>query len=188
MIRNPTPKNDGPRSPVRRKLLHTAALLLASATTIARGVFSAELAVPGLEGGVEGNGYFEQNLTQLARLLFPHDGLGSAPYEAIAQALIRQASKDEQLAKTLKAGVAQLDKGSLTPWRVRNEVQQLAVISRLEGSDFFRLVRITTIEHLYRNPEVWQLLGYQGSSVEFGGYVDRGFDDIGWLPVGGKLP
>ena len=43
-------------------------------------------------------------------------------------------------------------------------------------------MRSTTIEHLYRNREVWQLVGYEGSSVEYGGYIDRGFDDIDWLP------
>ena len=35
---------------------------------------------------------------------------------------------------------------------------------------------------LYYLPAVWALLGFEGSSVEFGGYVDRGFDDIDWLP------
>jgi hypothetical protein len=29
---------------------------------------------------------------------------------------------------------------------------------------------------------VWPLFGYEGSSLEYGGYLERGFDDIGWLP------
>jgi hypothetical protein len=35
---------------------------------------------------------------------------------------------------------------------------------------------------LYSNPQVWPLFGYQGSSLEYGGYLERGFDDIAWLP------
>jgi hypothetical protein len=29
---------------------------------------------------------------------------------------------------------------------------------------------------------VYRFFGFEGSSVEHGGYIDRGFDDIGWLP------
>jgi hypothetical protein len=43
-------------------------------------------------------------------------------------------------------------------------------------------VRSTAIVALYDDKEVWGLLGYEGSSYEHGGYVDRGFDDLDWLP------
>jgi hypothetical protein len=29
---------------------------------------------------------------------------------------------------------------------------------------------------------VYRFFGFEGSSVEQGGYIHRGFDDIGWLP------
>jgi hypothetical protein len=35
---------------------------------------------------------------------------------------------------------------------------------------------------LYRNKQVWPKLGYEGPSFPFGGYLERGFDDIDWLP------
>ena len=35
---------------------------------------------------------------------------------------------------------------------------------------------------LYNNPLVWRHFGYEGPSAEFGGYIDRGFDDLTWLP------
>ena len=35
---------------------------------------------------------------------------------------------------------------------------------------------------LYSDPEVWELLGYEGPSFDKGGYIDRGFDDLDWLP------
>jgi len=121
-------------------------------------------------------------LGQLARRLFPHDVLSADPYKEIATALINRASTDSMLAEILQDGVARLDEESSTPWLMQTEARQIAAIGRLEGGEFFRLMRTTTIEHLYRNRDVWQLLGYQGPSVEFGGYVNRGFDDIDWLP------
>jgi hypothetical protein len=35
---------------------------------------------------------------------------------------------------------------------------------------------------LYNNPLVWQAFGYEGASFDHGGYLERGFDDLGWLP------
>jgi hypothetical protein len=37
-------------------------------------------------------------------------------------------------------------------------------------------------DRLYALPAVWQAIGYPGSSLEFGGYRNRGYDDIDWLP------
>jgi hypothetical protein len=160
-------------SPARRKLLRVVALMLALVTTRIR----SEIAVDDPER------HLRQTLRQLAFRLFPHDGLPAAPYEEIATALVSRAATDTMLAEMLEAGVAKLDAGSPTPWLERAEAEQLAVIRRLQGGGFFRTMRTTTIEHLYRDKAVWKLVGYEGSSVEYGGYVDRGFDDIDWLPV-----
>ncbi len=178
MFLNSAPDNDSLRSPARRKLLRGIALILTLVTTKIGAVFAREQA----NTGDDREQHLRQTLEQLAFRLFPHDGLPDAPYEEIATALINRASTDTTLAKVLKVGVAELDAGSPTPWLRRGEAQQLAGIKRLADSGFFRLMRSTTIEHLYRNREVWQLVGYEGSSVEYGGYIDRGFDDIDWLP------
>ena len=37
------------------------------------------------------------------------------------------------------------------------------------------------VASLYNNPEVWPKFGYEGSSAEHGGYINRGFSDIDWL-------
>lgn len=182
MWRNSTPDKQGLHSPTRRKLLQAGMLLIALVTTNVRDVFAHKQA----NNGEDAANYLRQHLQQLARRLFPHDQLSSAPYEEIADAVVNRAAADTKLAAILRAGVARLNEGSLTPWLMRDEAQQLAAIKQLEASEFFGLMRTATIEHLYRNGEVWRLLGYQGSSVEFGGYVDRGFDDIDWLPAAGK--
>jgi len=175
MSRNSVP--DG-HNPERRSLLRGAALLLGLVVTGTRGLF----ARAATKTGATTSAHVEETLVQLARHLFPHDALSGAPYKEVAIALISRASSDDELAATLQDGVSQLDAGSLQPWLLRGEAQQVAAIKQLEGGGFFRLMRTSTIEHLYRNSEVWQMLGYQGSSVEFGGYADRGFDDIDWLP------
>jgi hypothetical protein len=35
---------------------------------------------------------------------------------------------------------------------------------------------------LYNNPDVWPKFGYEGASADKGGYINRGFNDIDWLP------
>ena len=52
---------------------------------------------------------------------------------------------------------------------------------RADGAVLRRILN-HTIDVLYRNEEVLTFLGYQGSSIEYGGYLNRGFDDIDWLP------
>jgi hypothetical protein len=165
-------------NPARRKLLRSAALLLVLVSTSLRGLVARAKA----DSGAAIQEQLAETLGQMARRLFPHDVLSAEPYEEIATALVSRASTDSKLAEVLKGGVVQLDEGSSTPWLMQTEARQIAAIRRIQGGEFFRLIRTTTIEHLYRNKEVWQLLGYQGSSIEFGGYVDRGFDDIDWLP------
>ena len=59
---------------------------------------------------------------------------------------------------------------------------QLKVIEGLEGTPFFNTVRSATLA-LYTNDVVARNFGFEGSSVEYGGYIDRGFDDLGWLPA-----
>ena len=171
MSRNSAPDNNVVRSPLRRKVLRGLALALVSLTTKIR------LA---LAGDPQKN--LQPTLEKLAYHLFPHEELPADPYREFAQALARRASADPILAQDLDLGIAELNAGSATPWLNRSESQQLVAVERIEGSPFFRLMRRATIEHLYRDPQVWELIGYEGSSVEFGGYVDRGFDDIDWLP------
>jgi hypothetical protein len=52
----------------------------------------------------------------------------------------------------------------------------------IEGSDFFELVRSTAVAEVYSDQRTWQLVGYEGPSVDKGGYINRGFNDLDWLP------
>ena len=62
-----------------------------------------------------------------------------------------------------------------------SEGYQLDALKQSESTKFFQSVRGELITGLYNNPAVWRHFGYEGPSAEFGGYIDRGFNDIGWL-------
>ena len=56
------------------------------------------------------------------------------------------------------------------------------MLRRIESTEFFGFVRRTTVLNLYDNADVWEVLGYEGPSFDKGGYINRGFDDLHWLP------
>ena len=59
---------------------------------------------------------------------------------------------------------------------------QVEVLAGLEHTEFFELVRSTALVAVYNDARTWQLVGYEGPSFDKGGYIDRGFDDLDWLP------
>jgi hypothetical protein len=121
-------------------------------------------------------------LTAMARHLFPHDRLGDQYYAAAIEALDEQAAEDPDLAAELFAGVTELDGAMGMPFLRLSSGNQLKVLESLEGTPFFSTVRAATLGALYTNDTVARDFGFEGSSVEYGGYIDRGFDDLGWLP------
>ena len=123
-----------------------------------------------------------QSLLVMARALFPHDRLGDQYYASVVDALDKQAAGDPALRKLLADGVARLDSARGITWLQLSDGARHAVLKSAEGSEFFTTVRTATINNLYTNPLVYRFFGYEGSSVEHGGYIHRGFDDIGWLP------
>lgn len=123
-----------------------------------------------------------QTLLVVARQLFPHDRLGDQYYAAVVEAVDKQAASDPALRQLLTDGVARLDGARGIAWLQLSDGARHAVLKSVEGSEFFTTFRMATINNLYTNPLVYRLFGYEGSSVEYGGYIERGFDDIGWLP------
>jgi len=114
--------------------------------------------------------------------LFPHDRLGVQYYAVVVDALDKQAGTDAAVRQLLAEGVAKLDAAHAMPWIDLSDGAREAVLRGMEKTEFFTTVRTKTIAGLYGNPLVYQMFGYGGPSVELGGYINRGFDDIGWLP------
>ena len=117
---------------------------------------------------------------RVARAMYPHPGLPDEAYEPVVGQIEADARADASVRTTIEQGVAQLD--DPTPFTELDAPAQLAALERAEGSDYFDLVRSTTVVTLYDNPLVWKAFGYEGPSVHLGGYVNRGFDDLDWLP------
>jgi hypothetical protein len=110
---------------------------------------------------------------RVARVMFPHDMLPDIAYAKVVKAL-------EPEAETVAQGVEALDANGA--FLELDDDAALAAVTAMEGSDYFELVKSTAVVELYDNPLVWKAFGYEGPSVHLGGYIDRGFDDLDWLP------
>lgn len=122
-----------------------------------------------------------RTLLMMAYDLFPHEKLGMEYYAKVVDDLDKSAKADPAKRKILLDGVATLDT-ALVKWIDLSDGGRESVLRKKEKTEFFSAVRDQTITSLYGNPLVYRMFNYGGPSAEFGGYIDRGFDDIGWLP------
>lgn len=116
-------------------------------------------------------------LASVAETLFPHS-VADEVYLAAAQQVRDRMRASPALYELVEGGLAELGEG-FTELADDARAERLR---RLEGSHFFACVRQLAMFAVYNHPAVWALMGYEGSSMEHGGYLERGFDDIDWLP------
>jgi hypothetical protein len=93
----------------------------------------------------------------MARQLFPHDTLGDEFYWVVVESIDRDMAGSPELASRVRDGLA-----------------------KLEGTPFFSDMLNKTQFYFYNNKAVWSKFGYEGSSWEKGGYINRGFNDVEW--------
>jgi len=115
-----------------------------------------------------------------ARTMYPHDVLPDDVYARVGEKLAEAAREDSGVARTIEDGVSALNGGR--PFTEFPADEQLEKLKGIEGSDFFELVRSTAVAEVYSDQRTWQLVGYEGPSFEAGGYINRGFNDLDWLP------
>lgn len=127
-------------------------------------------------------------LARMARDIYPHDRLADVYYIKAVSGYDAMASKDAKLARMIEDGVDALDAAArksqkttyiMVPW----ENDRVALLSAREKSPLFQKLHGDLLVTLYNNPEVWTKFGYEGSSADKGGYINRGFNDINWLPT-----
>lgn len=119
--------------------------------------------------------------------LYPHQGLGPDYYLAAARMVNVRAAAAPETAQQLQMGMGKLDSLCGTAgWAGAGESARLAALQKLEAEPFFQFVRSAAIELLYRDPRVWDLIGYGGNALKRGGYLHQGFNDINWLPPARK--
>ena len=125
-------------------------------------------------------------LLVLARDIFPHDRISDRYYLQALEPLETQAAADDKLKALLSEGVAALDRLAKLRFRktyaaLDKESERLSLLYVIEHGAFFQKVKGHLVTGFYDNKAVWPLFGYEGSSWEKGGYLNRGFDDIDWL-------
>ena len=123
-----------------------------------------------------------KTLNLLSRSMFPHESLDDSYYLAVTQSIGRKISAKAGLKELVEDGVKQLNVASEDSWLELSSTARNEIMTNIDKSPFFAFVLNTSIDVLYRHPDVWKLIGYEGSSIEHGGYLHRGFDDIDWLP------
>ena len=126
------------------------------------------------------------NLTRLLRAAYPHARFPDGPYERCATTIIEQADETVWHRMVLGQGLATLDAAAAEhgadTFAALDDQAAYALLKKIEDAEFFVFVRGVAVVTLYDDHEVWDLLGYEGESFSKGGYVDRGFDDLDWLP------
>lgn len=121
-------------------------------------------------------------LFRLIRVAYPHDRFPDSPYERTAKQVEEAASASDDDLEALAKGLDLLDADSDGDFAALDEEAATAALRAIDQQPFFRQIHSTTVVALYDDREVWDLLGYEGSSFDKGGYVGRGFDDLDWLP------
>ena len=101
-------------------------------------------------------------------------------YTRVGEKLAEAAREEAGVTQTIENGVSALNGGR--PFTELSADERLKSLKGIEDSDFFELVRSTAVVEIYSDPRTWQLVGYEGPSFDKGGYLNRGFDDLDWLP------
>jgi hypothetical protein len=109
----------------------------------------------------------------VARTMYPHDALPDEVYARVSDTL----AEASESAHVIEEGVA-----ALPGFAERSDIERVQALREIEGSEFFELVRSTAVVEIYSDPRTWAAFGYEGPSFDKGGYLDRGFDDLDWLP------
>ena len=166
----------------RRQLLTTASVIAGSLWASS----SALLALaPGPVWALELKALDERAgrvLLQVTRHIFPHPSLDDAVYALVVRDL-DAAAKDTAVKTLLIDGIKQLDTAADGDWLKLDEAARLAAVTNIAGKPFFEKVRGTAVVSLYNNELAFAHFGYQGEAFSKGGYLERGFNDLTWLPA-----
>ncbi|QIB35360.1 hypothetical protein [Ancylobacter pratisalsi] len=123
-----------------------------------------------------------ETLVAVVRTLYPHEGLPERVYRRTVFQFDTMAAKAPGAAQTFAELIDLLDGATSLPFIELTESYRVRALKGIEESTAFRLVQRSAVRFLYDDIEVWQAFGYEGASVQLGGYVNRGFNDLDWLP------
>ncbi|MDN5750083.1 MAG: hypothetical protein L0H64_16480 [Pseudonocardia sp.] len=123
-----------------------------------------------------------RTLVDLLRAAFPHSTFPIGPYQRTADSVIDKAAGDPRLLGLLVQGLADLDQLREVSYSELDAETAALVLRGVADTPFFAGIIEQAVVALYDDHEVWDLLGYEGASSDQGGYLERGFNDLDWLP------
>lgn len=129
--------------------------------------------------GLERGSGSRKLLARMLRVMFPHPRIGDEPYIRTAEAVLTMACEKPGRQVAFAAAIQELMN---LRFEEMDDAAALAHLRAMSGNDFFTQVQGSALLAFYDDPEVWETLGYEGPSFDKGGYIDRGFDDLDWLP------
>ncbi len=170
----------------RRQFLHTSGLVVAGAAVASRG--ATLLFYPSTASAMSFSTLDEHTantLLKMSRQLYPSKSITDDQYAKTIEGFDVKAKTDRTFAKLLQDGVASLDAAAQGKWLEAGDEVSLQTLKGIDATPFFQTVRGALIgaDGPYNLPAVWKAFGYEGSSWQFGGYLNRGFGDIAWLPT-----
>lgn len=126
------------------------------------------------------------SLVQMSRDCYPHDRLEDKYYATAVEIIDEAARGSPDQRDLLESGMAALNRAAAErhgmPYaRIESEADRVALLKEIEDTPFFQKVRGNLVVGLYNQKDLWPIFGYEGSSFDKGGYLERGFDDISWL-------
>ena len=121
-----------------------------------------------------------REMLAMTRALVPHDKLGDEYYWVVVEAIDKDMAGSPELATRIRAGLVQLNQAAGGDFTGADADKQIAAMKKLEDTAFFSDMLNKTQFNFYGNNAVWAKFGYEGSSWEKGGYIDRGFNDVKW--------
>tara|TARA_Y200000002_G_scaffold115924_1_gene94894 strand:- start:199 stop:780 length:582 start_codon:yes stop_codon:yes gene_type:complete len=158
---------------VSRRTFLTGAL----ATTVYMSLWSIDPAKAKITAGSKKED--KELLMKMVRTLYPHDRFPDGPYIRTTDDVINKGNSSPENAIMLQEGIDQLKSDNFSKLDMEEATKYLTKMGR---TAFFEHVRGTTTVTLYNDKEVWEILGYEGYSSDQGGYINRGFNDLDWLP------
>jgi hypothetical protein len=118
----------------------------------------------------------------MARLICPHD-VPESVYVEVMDPILSTAATDPGLGHLLDQALSALDAAAEGDFAAADTNTQLEAMQSTASQPWFAAIQGQVLPRVYNHPVIWKHIGYPGSSVEYGGYKDRGFNDIDWLPA-----
>jgi hypothetical protein len=121
-------------------------------------------------------------MVRMARLLYPHEALADEVYAQVIDEALTSIAGDSSFAETLAEAEHNLNAGQTSRFVDLDAESQTTALEAVQQEPFFTTIQGTVMLGLYYHPKVWELLGYEGPSYQYGGYLNRGAGEINWLP------